>query len=83
LNEETNQRVKNSLEAMSKITKYSNVLKPIALRGDLDSLTMPEYMEMMIENEKNYQTPGYEKRINSLKNVLMKVKLYAAEKTIL
>ena len=79
LNEETNQRVKNFLEAMSKITKYSNVLKQISLRGD-PLLTMPEYIEMMIENEKNYPTPGYEKRIDSLKNVLMKARLYATEK---
>ena len=79
LNEEIDQQVTHILENTSEITRYSNVLKQIALRGD-PLLTMPEYIEMMIENEKNYPTPGYEKRIDSLKNVLMKARLYATEK---
>ena len=71
---------KNILEAMLKITKCSNTLKEIALRKD-PLLTMPEYIDMMIKNEKKYPTPGYEKRIESLENILMKAKLYAGAET--
>jgi hypothetical protein len=81
LNEEIDQQVTHILEATSEITKCSNVLKEIALRGD-PSLTMPEYIEMMIENEQKYPTPGYEKRIDSLKNVLMKARLQLATENL-
>ena len=79
LNEEIDQQVTHILENTSEITRYSNVLKQIALRGD-PLLTMPEYIEMMIKNEKKYPTPEYEKRIESLENILMKARLYATEK---
>jgi hypothetical protein len=78
LNEEIDQQVTHILEDTSEITRYSNVLKRIALRGD-PLLTMPEYIERMIKNEEKYPTPGYEKRIDSLKNVLMKARLLATE----
>jgi hypothetical protein len=80
LKDDIDQLEKNILETMSEITKYSNRLKQIALRGD-PLLTMPEYIERMIENEQKYPKKGYEKRIESLKNILKKAKLCAGEKT--
>ena len=71
---------KNILEAMSEITKCSNTLKEIALRKD-PLLTMPEFIDMMIKNEPKNPTPENEKRIESLKNILMKAKLYAGAET--
>jgi hypothetical protein len=71
---------KNILKAMSEITKCSNKLKEIALRKD-PLLTMPEYIDMMIENEKKYPKEGYKKRIESLENILKKAKLYAGAET--
>ena len=54
----------------------------LRLRGD-PSLTMPDYIEMMIKNEKKKITRNQDTRKEStvLKNVLMKAKLYAVEKT--
>nr|CAH0106885.1 unnamed protein product [Daphnia galeata] len=76
LKDEIVQEENNIFKTMSEITKYSNVLKKIALRVD-PLLTMPDYIEMMIENENDFSTPGYEKNINSLTNILMKAKFYA------
>ena len=44
---------------------------------------MPDYIEMMIKNEKKKITRNQDTRKEStvLKNVLMKAKLYAVEKT--
>nr|CAH0106884.1 unnamed protein product [Daphnia galeata] len=80
LKDDVDQLEKNILHVTSEITKYSNGLKKIALRGD-PLLTMPEYIDMMIKNEEKYPKKGYEKRIESLKNILNKAKLCAGEKT--
>ncbi|KZR99541.1 Uncharacterized protein APZ42_004548, partial [Daphnia magna] len=55
------------------ITRCSNLLKKIALRGD--PLTTPEYINLMIENEKKEKKPGHWERIKSFKDLLQKAKL--------
>ena len=79
LKEEIAQQEENISKAISEITKYFNVLNKIALREE-QSLTVLKYIERMIENEKNNPTSGYEKRIESLENILKKAKFPAAEK---
>ena len=78
LKQEIDQQEDNISKAISEIDKYFNVLNKIALRVE-PSLTILENIERMIENEKNYRTPGYEKRIESLENILKKAKILAAE----
>ncbi|XP_045028192.1 uncharacterized protein LOC123471222 isoform X2 [Daphnia magna] len=60
-------------KAMDEITRCSNLLKKIALRGD--PLTTPEYINLMIENEKKEKKPGHWERIKSFKDLLKKAKL--------
>lgn len=58
---------------IEEITQCSNLLQQKALHGD--PLTTPEYIQMMIENEKNSKTRGYNERIKSLQEVLKKAEL--------
>lgn len=53
---------------MEEINHCSNLLKKKALRGD--PLTTPEYIQVMIKNEKKAKKPGYTERIKSLEQVL-------------
>ncbi|KAK4010013.1 hypothetical protein OUZ56_019161 [Daphnia magna] len=61
------------INAMEVITRCSNLLKKIALRGD--PLTTPEYINLMIENEKKEKKPGHWERIKNFKDLLKKAKL--------
>ena len=60
-------------KSVEQITRCSNILKKKALHGD--PLTTPEYIRMMIDNEKNDRKPGYRERIDSLRQVLKKAEL--------
>uniref|UniRef100_A0A0P5IWV6 Uncharacterized protein n=1 Tax=Daphnia magna TaxID=35525 RepID=A0A0P5IWV6_9CRUS len=61
------------IKAMDEITRCSNHLKKIALRGD--PLSTPEYINLMLENEKKEKKPGHRERIKILKDLLKKAKL--------
>ncbi|KZR95733.1 Uncharacterized protein APZ42_010336 [Daphnia magna] len=58
---------------MDEITRYSNLLKKIALRGD--PLSTPEYINLMIENENKEKKPGFLERIKTFKDLLKKAEL--------
>ena len=51
----------------------SNQLKEKALKGD--PITTLEYIQMIIDDEKTNEKPGYEERIKSLEDVLERAKL--------
>ncbi|XP_045028194.1 uncharacterized protein LOC123471223 [Daphnia magna] len=61
------------MKAMDEITRCSNLLNEIALRGD--SLSTPEYINLMIENENKEKKPGYLERIKSFEDLLRKAEL--------
>ncbi|KAK4010027.1 hypothetical protein OUZ56_019173 [Daphnia magna] len=61
------------IKAMDEITRYSNLLKKIALRGD--PLSTPEYINLMIENENKEKKPGFLERIKTFKDLLKKAEL--------
>jgi hypothetical protein len=73
LKEEVEQLKFDIFKTMEEITRCSNVLKKKALRGD--PLTTPEYIQMMIENEKKDKKIGYNERIKSLEDVLQRAQL--------
>ncbi|KZS17697.1 Uncharacterized protein APZ42_016591 [Daphnia magna] len=61
------------IKAMDEITRCSNLLKKIALRGD--PLSTPEYINLMIEYENKEKKPGYLERIKSFEDLLRKAEL--------
>ncbi|XP_045028191.1 uncharacterized protein LOC123471221 isoform X3 [Daphnia magna] len=61
------------IKAMDEITRCSNLLKEMALRGD--PLSTPEYINLMIENENKEKKPGYLERIKCFEDLLRKAEL--------
>ena len=61
------------VNTIQEINQISNILRKIALRGN--PLSTPEYIQMLIENEKKDMKPGFGERIKSLEEVLKKAKL--------
>ena len=61
------------VKTIQDINQISNVLREIALRGN--PLSTPEYIQMLIENEKKDMKPGFGERIKSLEEVLKKANL--------
>ena len=70
---EVEQLKMNILKTMEAITCCSNKLKEKALKGD--PITILEYIQMIIDDEKTNGKPGYEERIKSLEDVLERAKL--------
>ncbi|XP_045028195.1 uncharacterized protein LOC123466488 [Daphnia magna] len=61
------------MKPMDEISRCSNLLKEIALRGE--PLFTPEYINLMIENENKEKKPGYLERIKSFEDLLRKAEL--------
>jgi hypothetical protein len=64
---------KNIVESIDIIKEINNCLKRNALRGN--PLTTPEYIRMMIDNEKNERKDGFAIRIKSLEELLPLAKM--------
>ena len=58
------------VKSIQDITRCSNLLKKIALRGD--PLTTPEYIKLMIDNEIKEKKSGFMERIKNLEDLLKK-----------
>jgi septal ring factor EnvC (AmiA/AmiB activator) len=67
LKEEIERLKSDIFKTMEEITDCSNVLKKIALRGN--PLTVMDHVQIIIENEKRDEKPGYEERIKSLQEL--------------
>ncbi|XP_063049359.1 uncharacterized protein LOC134443526 [Engraulis encrasicolus] len=83
LEEEYNQVQAKVLEMMETLTKCLKRLKAIALRSD--PLSTPDYIDLMIESEKQQAKPGWQQRIKELQEVREGALLVqkAAEKIVL
>ncbi len=64
LKKDVEDQKKKIVKEIGEITDLYNSLKTNALRGN--PLSNPEYIQMMIENEKNERQEGYEERIKNL-----------------
>jgi hypothetical protein len=64
---------KDFVKTIDEIKVLHNELKRNALHGN--PLTTPEYIRMMIDNEKNERKDGFEKRMESLKELLPLAKM--------
>lgn len=65
--EETKRLHKDTCTMMKSLKSYSDKLREIALKRD--PLSKSEYVKLMIESEKREKQPGYENRIEELKNI--------------
>jgi hypothetical protein len=73
LQNEVEQLKSDIVKTMAEITRCSNVLREKALRGN--PLSTLEYIQMIIDDERNDEKPGYEERIKSLEDVLERARL--------
>lgn len=65
--EETRKLYEDTCQMMSTLASCLEKLSKIALKHD--PLSESEYVELMIESEKKEKQPGYEERIQALKNI--------------
>ncbi len=70
---EVEQLKSDIIKTMAEITRCSNVLREKALRGD--PLSTLEYIQIIIDDERRDEKPGYEERIKSLEDVLERARL--------
>ena len=73
LKKDVEDQKKKIVKEIGEIKDLHNSLKKIALHGN--PLSTPEYIRMMIENEKNEHQEGYEERIRNLKELLPLAKM--------
>jgi hypothetical protein len=73
LRKDVEDQKKKIVKEIDEIKDLHNSLKKIALHGN--PLSTPEYIRMLIENEKNERQEGYEERIRNLKELLKLAKM--------
>jgi hypothetical protein len=73
LQNEVEQLKSDIIKTMAEITRCSNVLREKALRGD--PLSTLEYIQIIIDDERRDEKPGYEERIKSLEDVLERARI--------
>ncbi len=73
LRKDVEDRKKKIVKQIDEIKDLHNSLKMIALHGN--PLSTPEYIRMMIDNEKNEHQEGYEERIKNLGELLPLAKM--------
>jgi hypothetical protein len=64
---------KNIVKAIDEIKNLHNKLKKNALHGN--PLTTPEYIRLLIDNERTEHKDGFAERIKSLEELLLLAKL--------